>query len=246
MHIIDEIVSNFAKQSIIDYAYIEKPTNNILDDINLHLILNITLNEAIVKELSSVLSSEIKKNYYISYEENNNLYYHCVSEENFSIYVYFDNYIYDYKNKIVLYSNNFNEDLGKLTDSMLIDIINSKILILTNNLFNFSQNIGENDNIRAFITINKVIDNFISLVATFYLKNPHAHDFTYLKDVLPAKDYELVTKIITMVKIDNMVECSKLIIWYLDEFFGSLPINIACNISIDYYIYVKKIILNIK
>ena len=43
--------------------------------------------------------------------------------------------------------------------------------------------------------------------------------------------------------LSNTIECAKMFIWFVDYYINGLPITITKEIDIDYYLYVKKLIL---
>ena len=55
----------------------------------------------------------------------------------------------------------------------------------------------------------------------------------------------MLKKIISTCKIESVMECAKMIVWFVDEYIVKLPINIAKEIEIDYYLYMKKQVIGV-
>ena len=139
----------------------------------------------------------------------------------------------------------FNPDNLKVSDEQLslrtLTISMNQAIIELGNYLTYT--IGK-DKVQAFNSLAKVNDHIVSYMFAYYLKRINKSLINELIYVLP-KDVKLkFSNYLSILQIDKIVECSKMILWFVNDFITNLPIVIAPRINIDYYYDIKKKILD--
>ena len=78
------------------------------------------------------------------------------------------------------------------------------------------------------------------------MQSPYNHSFSDVLDAMEKSRREELTKDLNAIMLANTMECAKMFVWFLDYYVNGLPITITKEIDIDYYLYVKKLILGVK
>ena len=64
-------------------------------------------------------------------------------------------------------------------------------------------------------------------------------DFNDVLNKMDKRKQVEFTRIIEMMKIDNLNECAKLMLWFFNDYLTKLTISVVSKINIDYYDFVK-------
>ena len=245
MRLLNIIVNKFITDNVLKAAYLEKALNEKYEDIHLHLIFKQEINkDDIFKIIKSLLDDATFLTYYVTKVEV----FHAVSEDNLSIYFHVDNKNYRYKNKVYLYdpSNIENDESYNLDNKAVIHLMTFHIHEFINELHNtFELHTAEEDTL-ALVSLNKSIEFLFHFLSCYYLVSPKNHSFNDVLKVMEKTKSDEIEKIIRVISIFNVIECAKMLIWFIDYYINGLPITITKEIDIDYYLYVKKLILGAK
>lgn len=246
MQILNNLVNKLIIDKAIKLAYIEKPLNERYDDIHLHIIFNSLNIGDYFLNIKSYLEDETFLSYCTKKEDLSVL--HFVSEDGLSLYIHNDKKIFNYSEMIVLY-NPEKIELSSLSFTLdneeTIKKMVSSILSLTDELHNVYQFVKERDLILALNSLSKANNHLFSFLSDYYLFNPNNHSSNDLLRIMPEEESIKYKKIISVLKIECIQECAKLLIWFVDEHIGNLPITIAKDVDIDYYLYVKRLVLQL-
>lgn len=246
MQILNSLINRLIKENILGLAYIEKPLNERYEDIHLHLLFNTDIN---VKRILEKIKSIIDELTYMSFYKIDDNILHYVSEDNLSLYVHADNLIYRFKKKVYLYDPyNVKDDETKLSldNNEVINEMVRNINCFIDELHNIYQFEIGLENELSFLSLTKSIDFLYKFLGAYYLANPMNHSINDIYEVMePGKCKEL-KKILAILSTHNLKECSKMLIWFIDEYISGLPISITQRIDVDYYMYVKKLIIGAK
>ena len=187
--------------------------------------------------------------YNIIKEETNILYYkiynydksiQVVTSDNYNIYFNIVNGIYEFPHIDIIYRNV--EEL-KLENSKVMNLVSS-FESFTIHLNFVYREIMNNNKYVAFKYLGDAYGDLLGFLGNYYLNySPDVDVIHYdFSDVLKLMDKRLQTnfkRIMDLYKVDNVKECSKLMIWFIDEYIGHLTINVVSKINIDYYDFVK-------
>lgn len=239
MQILNDLLNKLVNENLIKIAYIEKPLTERKDNINLHLIFNqVDQNIKYLEMIKNFLESKS----FLSYSSITDNILHFISEDGLSLYLHADNRIFDYPHRVIVYNpEKIDEDTRYLLQEE--DVINDMVKAiygLTYELHNTYQYCLENEEILGLFCLNKANDYLIQFLSDYYLSNPKNHSYNYLLTKMAKDKAEQLTKILEVAKSDNVIECAKMVVWFIDDYISRIPINVAKKIEIDYYLYMKR------
>lgn len=245
MQILNNLLNKLVNEDLVKLAYIEKPLTEKRDNINLHIIFNDqNKHEEYLKDIKDYLEN----NSFLSYSSIQDNILHFVSEDGLSLYLHADNCVYHYEKKVTVYNPlKISGDDVQYTlkeNNVIKDMVKS-IYGLTYELHNTYQYCLENENALGLFSLNKANHYLFQFLSDYYLFNPKNHSYNYLFNKMEKPKVEQLKKIISLCKIDSVMECAKMIVWFIDEYIVKMPINVAKEIEIDYYLYMKRQIIGV-
>lgn len=245
MRVLNIIINKFITDNVLRAAYLEKPLNEKYEDLHLHLIFKQAIDK---QDIFNIIKSLLDDATFVTYYVIKNDVYHAVSEDNLSIYFHIDNKNYNYKHKVYLY-NPSDIDKDKKMNLDNYTVLNKMIHEIheyINELHNVYKFYVAKEKTLAFVSLNKSIEYLFGFLSCYYLRSIENHSFNDLYLEMEKKKREELDKIINVITMTNVMECARMFIWFIDSYINGLPINITKEIDIDYYIYVKKLILGEK
>lgn len=245
MQILNNLLNKLVNDHLIKLAYIEKPLSEKNDNINLHIIFNNDIEKGLYLEY---IKTYLENNSFLSYSSIHDNVLHFVSEDGLTLYLHADNCVYHYEKKVIVYNPlNISEDdpFYSLKEDIIIKDIVKAIYGLTYELHNTYQYCLENEYNLGLFSLNKANNYLFQFLSDYYLHNPKNHSYNYLFTKMENIKVEMLKKIISTCKIESVMECAKMIVWFVDEYIVKLPINIAKEIEIDYYLYMKKQVIGV-
>ena len=245
MRVLNLIINKFITDKVLKAAYLEKPLNEKYEDIHLHLIFIQEINKNdIFKIIKTLLDDATFVTYYVI---KNNI-YHAVSEDNLSIYFHIDNKNYPYKNKTYLFDPfdiesdpSMNIDNYAVMNQMIHEV--HECINELHNTYKFYEAKEEK---LAFLSLSKSLEYLFNFLSCYYIRSIENHSFNDVLQEMEKKKKDELEKIVKAISISSVMECAKMFIWFIDEYINGLPINITKEIDIDYYMFVKKLVLGVK
>lgn len=244
MQILNDLLNMLVNENLIKIAYIEKPLSSRSDNINLHIIFN----DANDKDFKTTDSLEMIKSFletksFLSYSSITDNILHFISEDGLSLYLHADKVIYPYDTKVIVYNplniDENNEQYNISKNDVKDDMVKA-LYSLIYQLHNALKHCLENENVLGMFCLNRASDYLFVFLSDYYLGNPKNHSYNYLLTKMEKNKADFLKEIITKTKIESVIDCAKLMIWFIDDYIANLPINVAKEIAIDYYLYVKK------
>ena len=176
-----------------------------------------------------------------SYYDFHNYYLKFSSDIRVFLLVDIDNYNM-VKNSIILYNPH---NLLTANDYM----ISSKIVGETFNHISylldlFSTAYKIKDLVKSMRILNDVNKYILRFFNYQYLPEKVYHNYRECLNLLPEGIKNDCIKIIKKIKIDSLLECSKMIIVLLDEYVSKISIDVAFYINMDFYLSVKRSIFS--
>ena len=239
MQILNDLLNKLVNENLIKLAYIEKPLTERHDNVNLHLIFNQNNNS---EEHLKMIKNFLESKSFLSYSSIADNILHFISEDGLSLYLHADNRIYDYPQKVVVYNPlKLEEDNQFLLkeDDVIGDMVKA-IYGLTYELQNTYQFCLESEVVLGLFCLNKANNFLFQFLSDYYLFNPKNHSYNYLLTKMELDKAEQFKQILAVAKYDSVMECAKMIVWFIDDYISRMPINVAKNIEIDYYLYMKR------
>lgn len=123
---------------------------------------------------------------------------------------------------------------------ILVESLNNIILEFSNFII-----LNKKDKIQSFTTLLKINDEILSFMFAFYLKKCYKSEINELYSVLPKEIKKNYDNYLSILSVNRVNECAKMMIWFINDFINNIPIIIAPRINIDFYFEVKKKILNL-
>lgn len=244
MRVLNIIINKFISDKVLKCAYLEKPLNEKFEDIHVHLIFIQDINK---NDIFNIIKKLLDDATYITYYVIKDEIYHAVSEDNLSIYFHVDNKNYNYKHKQYLY-NPFgieNDEKYIFDKKEIVDLMILHIHEFVNEMHNtYKYYIGE-ENELSFLCLNKSVKYLFEFLSCYYLMTPDNHSFNDVMDAMEEKRRSELKKDIKAISANNVLESSRMFIWFIDFYINGLPISITKEIDIDYYLYVKKLITGV-
>ena len=244
MRVLNIIVNKFITDNVLKAAYLEKPLNEKYEDIHLHLIFIQEIDkDDIFKIIKSLLDDATFITYYVIKDEI----YHAVSEDNLSIYFHIDNKNYRYKNKVYLYnpSDIDNDEKYSLDNKSIIMMMTFHIHEFINELHNTYEFYVSEERALALVSLNKSVEYLFKFLSCYYLASPKNHSFNDVMIAMEKEKRSELEKVLRAISINSVIECAKMFVWFIDYYINGLPITITKEIDIDYYLYVKKLIIGV-
>lgn len=242
MQILNDLLNMLVNEELIKLAYIEKPLTDKKDNINLHLIFNQSAKD---DQYLEMIKNYLETKSFLSYSSITDNILHFISEDGLSLYLHADKFIYRYDQKVVVYNplnlDDFDLEYRLCEEDVVKDMVDA-IYGLTYELHNTYQFYLENEKSLGLISLCQANNYLFRFLSDYYLFNPKNHSYNYLLSKMEADKSEFLKKIISMVKVDSVMEAAKLIVWFIDDYITKLPINVAKEIEIDYYLYMKKLV----
>ena len=244
MRVLNIIVNKFITDNVLKAAYLEKALNEKYEDIHLHLIFKTLIDKNdIFKIIKSLLDDATYITYYVIKDEV----LHIVSEDNLSIYFYVDTKNYRYKNKVYLYnpSEIDNDENLNLDNPSVIKLMTLHIHEFINEIHNTYNFFFADEKTLALVSLNKSVEYLFKFLSCYYLVSPYNHSFNDVLDAMEKEKRSELEKIIRVISLFNVLECAKMLIWFIDYYINGLPITITKEVDIDFYLYVKKLIIGV-
>ena len=244
MRVLNIIINRFITDNVLKAAYLEKALNERFEDIHLHLIFKRKIDK---KDIFNIIKSLLDVATFVTYYVIKDDTYHAVSEDNLSVYFHVDDMNYRYKNKVYLYNPDDidNDDNYNIDNNTIIKMMTFHIHEFINELHNvyaFHQALEDE---QAFLSLSKSVEYLFEFLSCYYLRSPKNHSFSDVLKVMEKNKKEELKKDLDALKLSNTMECAKMFIWFVDYYINGLPITITKEIDIDYYMYVKKLILGV-
>ena len=244
MRVLNIIINKFITDNVLKAAYLEKPLNEKYEDLHLHLIFKQEIDKNdIFRIIKGLLDDATFVTYYVIKDEV----YHAVSEDNLSIYFHIDNKNYHYKNKVYLY-NPYDIDKDEKMNLDNYAVMNEMIHKLhecINELHNTNMFILAKEDVLSFVSLNKALEYLFGFLSCYYLRSTKNHSFNEVLSAMEKKKRDEINKIVSAISLSSVIECSRMLVWFIDYYINGLPITITKEIDIDYYMYVKKLILGV-
>ena len=244
MRVLNIIVNKFITDNVLKAAYLEKALNEKYEDIHLHLIFKQEINKNdIFKIIKSLLDDATFITYYVIKDDV----YHAVSEDNLSIYFHIDSMNYRFVNKTYLYNPDDidHDEIYTLDNNAIIKLMILHIHEYVNELHNVYKYYIAKEGELSFISLNKSVEYLFKFLSCYYLISPQNHSFNDVMDAMEPKRREELKKDLEALSLSNTMECAKMFIWFIDYYINGLPLTITKDIDVDYYLYVKKLILGV-
>ena len=244
MRILNLIINKFTSDKVLKAAYLEKPLNEKYEDIHLHLIFKQEINK---KDIFAIIKGLLDDATYITYYVIKDDVFHAVSEDNISIYFYIDKKNYSYKNKTYLYDPDDldSDDSFKLENKDIITMMVHHIHEYINELHNAYEFYKEKEEALSLVCLNRSVDYLFKFLSCYYLANPGNHSFNDIFEVMEVDKRKELKQALQVISISNIFGCLKMFVWFIDYYINGLPITITKKIDIDYYLYIKKLILGV-
>lgn len=243
--LINRIISIYDRYNVLDVCYTERKIND--DDCLVYVYFipflegdtfyniyskNDCLNlESIIKKEDSIVYSKM-------YNWDKTL--HVITGSNKSIYFNIVSGIYEFKDIDVLYKN---VDTVRVLNDKEVNLVTS-FEDFCNNVNLVYRTLSTKNKYVAFKYLTDAYGNLLGFLGNFYLN--YSPDLAFLhfdfNDVLELMDERLKTnfkRIMDLMKVNNVCECTKLMLWFIDEYIGNLTISVVSRINIDYYDFVK-------
>lgn len=244
MRVLNIIVNKFITDNVLKTAYLEKPLNERFEDIHLHLIFKQEINK---NDIFTIIKSLLDDATYITYYVIKDDVYHAVSEDNLSIYFHVDNKNYRFVNKVYIYNpdNIDKDDKYNLDNNAIIKLMILHIHEFINELHNVHKYYVGMEKELAFLSLNKSVEYLFSFLSCYYLVSPENHSFNDVLNAMELERKEELKRDLEALSLNNTMECAKMFVWFIDYYINGLPLTITKDIDVDYYLYVKKLILGV-
>ena len=118
---------------------------------------------------------------------------------------------------------------------------------INNMLINFDEFIDYyrvKDYVLSFCALNKANSNIISFLSIHYL-GKETNRLTYVYSKMTKKNFSDFEQYQRMLKVEKQQECSKMMIWFINDYMFNLPISIVSRINLDYFFDIKSNIVQI-
>ena len=243
--LVNKVIKNYIDYNVIDCCYAEGSIDDsegayyvylvpIIEDSNFYNLMSRHHEldiEEIVKEESNVL-------YYSLYNYDRSI--HLITSDNHNVYFNLVNGIYKFPNIYLLYRN---VDQLKKENNRGLNLVKSFESFSHHLSLIYSEVKNENKYI-SFKYLNDAYGDLLGFLGNYYLDYSPDIDVIHYNfdEVLKKMDKRLQTnfkRMIDLLKVDTVKECTKLMIWFVDEYIGHLTINVVSKINIDYYDFVK-------
>lgn len=197
------------------------------------IILNVSYNDFINK-LTEYIDNSQYEYYYVNKDE-----IIIIDEFLITLKISIVNEIVtsDYKN--IIYNVNDIKPIDNL--NYIANMINNSFICLNYYIHYYKAN----DYITAFNYLSETDNYIIKYLFSTLLEQNYIGKLKDLFDVMTLDKKQEFLNYHKLLEINKMVECSKMMIWFLNDYIISLPITIAKVINLDFYLSLKKEILNL-
>ena len=237
--IITYMIDRLVDFKLIEAAYLEK-NNNEEDNLYLHVIIKKDKKDLFSKYIKNLFEEMFELTYYKdieSFYDFHNYYLKFNDDLRVFLLIDIDNYSM-LKNSISIY------DPDKLL-SVGDHNISSKIIGETLNEISYLLDIfctayRIKDLVKAMRILNYVNKYLLRVLNYMYLPNKVYHNYRECLNLLPETIKNDCIKIVKKIKIDSLLECSKMMLIVLDEQIYKVSIDVASFVNMDFYYSVKR------
>ncbi len=237
--IISYLIKELIEQKLIEAAYLENNANRD-DNLYLHLVIKNENKELFNKKIKIIFCEMFELTFHKeieSYYDFHNYYLRFNGDIKLFLLIEIDNYkmvnlsdvLFDKEQKLVTGNHSISSEvIGETFNhiSYLLDIFNTAYKI--------------KDIIKAMRILNDVNKYMLRFFNYTYLPNKVYHNYRECLNLLPEEIKNESIKIIKKLKIETLLECSKMMIVLLDEHVSKISIDVAFYINIDFYLSVKR------
>lgn len=233
MERINRLMSYLSKNELIDCASIEEFRKPFIE---MHLVLKCD-----IKHLLSALDKFISQNIFFTYTYSNDV-VTLLTNDFLMVKMYIDKSIDEkYVNSDVF--NPHNLKYSKNTEHVFIVKMIDEMLLAFSEYIVYIKN---SDLICAYNSLNKANDKILNVVNALVTKKISLSSTTELIQNLPKDKSFALKSYMELLTVKRTVECSKMMIYFINDYLKNMPINIISDINLEYFRAVMKEVLNIK